>query len=197
MFQGISHGAEDLLRHWEDYRFMAYYQGMNTRTHDGLSDAGSDTLHRLGKLPLCPSRRIFPGSMSDGPLEVSMEALSSLRALLIESPHLAHIFQARWLIYHPRFSVDLHMTPKMSAPAELFFIRILLDLSWDDMRTAICLLRPIIGENPQKFREMLLFMPTLCSEIRSESFTSRDLALGYLRQIEKSRCVSDSPLKLL
>jgi hypothetical protein len=182
MSQSMSHGTEDLVHHWEGYRFMAYYEKMNTRTQDDLCDAYNGGVRRLKTVLFCPSRRIFQDSMNDGPLQVSMEALRSLRALLTESLHLVRIIQATWLLYHPRFSACKPLTPPPpSAPTELFIIRILLDLSWDDMRTAICLLRPIIAEKPQKFREMLLVMPTLCSEIYPESFTS----LGFLHLKQK------------
>jgi hypothetical protein len=106
--------------------------------------------------------------MNNSPLQVPGETLRGLCALLTRSPHLARIFQARRLLYHPRFSIEM---PRVFPPGQLFFIRILLNLSWDDMRSAICLLRPIIGEGPEKFQELVLVMPALCSEIYS---TSRD-----------------------
>ncbi|KAJ7104921.1 hypothetical protein C8R44DRAFT_746172 [Mycena epipterygia] len=115
--------------------------------------------------------------------------------------NLARIFQARWLLHHPRFDETLlHLWPfgggegglqveiagsHTEVWSELFFIHILLDLSWVDMRTAIYPLRPILGEEPQQFGEMLLILPTLCSEIHLESYTSRDLALGFLRLMQK------------
>jgi hypothetical protein len=121
--------------------------------------------------------------MNNSPLQVSID---TLRALLTQSPHLARIFQARWLLYHPRFSGS------SGERAVLFLIRILLDLSWVDMRAAICSLRPILGEEPRKFEEILLVLPTLCSEIYPESITSRDLALGLFR-LTRRICCGDLP----
>jgi hypothetical protein len=136
--------------------------------------------------------------MNDDSFQVSIEAF---RVLLTESPHLVRIFQARWLLYHPRLSDYLSLMPSVgrklnprlfdnldlmrSVPRKLFFIRILLDLSWVDMRAAICSLRPILGEDARKFGELLLALPTPFSEIYPESFTSRDLALGFLRLMRK------------
>ncbi|KAJ6554141.1 hypothetical protein B0H19DRAFT_1152689 [Mycena capillaripes] len=161
---------------------MLYYQEKNIEMDRQVSEAyhQSYPVRRANNTHICPSLRIFQPGMNDNPLQVSIE---TLRALLTQSPHLARVFQARWLLYHSRVGGG-----DFSNPKELFFIRILLDLSWIDMRVAICSLRPILGEEPRKFREMLLVLPTLCSEIYPESFTSRDLALGFLRLMRKICC---------
>ncbi|KAJ7146553.1 hypothetical protein C8R44DRAFT_16520 [Mycena epipterygia] len=174
----IGNSAEDLVQQWEEYHFMFCYEQRNTQTYQQMFEAygRGDNMDRADS----------PQLKNDGLLQVSVE---TLHALLTQSPHLARILQARWLLYHPRFTAKglgvCHLPPQMSA--EIFFIRILLDLSWVDMRAAICSLRPILDEElpSRKIGEMLLILPTLCSEIHPESLTSRDIALGFLRLMQK------------
>lgn len=187
MIQEIQPLPDDVIQQWEDYCFMHNYEERNRQIYNDLAKAyNENNLGRRASTLLCPSLRIFSPRMNDDPL-VSIEAL---RALLTRAPHFARVFQARWLLYHPSFFSFgfFDIDGQSLAPAELFFIRILLDLSWVDMRAAICSLRPILGKNARKFREMLLVLPTLCSEIYPESFTSRDLALGFLRLTRKMCC---------
>ncbi|KAJ7120360.1 hypothetical protein C8R44DRAFT_672130 [Mycena epipterygia] len=181
--KGIGCSAKDLVQRWEDYRLMFYYEDLSRQTSRSLSKAWVRTYWKQpqGRL-LCPALRIFSTSVNDG----SLELLDPLRAILTQSPHLARVFQAWWLLYHPKLSFFDPFGSILGRPHELFLIRILLGLSWGDMRAAICLLHPILGEEPRKFREMLLILPTLCVEIHPETFTSRDLALGSLTDIWQS-----------
>jgi hypothetical protein len=174
------HSAEDL---WNEYCFMF---SESEQLVEAYRDRESPWVTRFQSTVPCPSFRSFQASVNNGPLQEPMEGL---RVLLTQWPILARIFQARWLLHHSRFD-NLQIPPIrfFPAPLELFFIRILLDLSWVDMRAAICSLRPILGKEPRKFREMLLILPTLCAEIRPESFTSRDLALGSLHLMQKISC---------
>ncbi|KAJ7735201.1 hypothetical protein B0H16DRAFT_134015 [Mycena metata] len=179
---------DELIQHWEDYRSMSDYEERNRKTHLQLRHYHIQPAELNSRL-LCPSLRISQPRMNNSSLQVSIDAL---RALLAHSPHFARIFQAGWLLYHPKFSVSTraargrHMMIMLpEEPPQLFFIRILLDISWDDMKAAICLICPILGEEDSKFKEMLLVLPTLCAEIYPESFTSRDLALGFLRIMRK------------
>lgn len=93
--------------------------------------------------PLVPS---LPDKISTGPL------LHQCRELFSRSPQTLHLFQVRQLI-----SYRLVL---------LFDIRTLLNLSWDEMRVAICWMPSILGEEPEKIHQFLVVLPTiLCSEL--------------------------------
>ncbi|KAJ7727080.1 hypothetical protein B0H16DRAFT_1735344 [Mycena metata] len=171
---------EDLIHRWEDYRFMHSYQIAH----------GSVAQELLQERKMCPERtntQILNPSLYvihtlHGRINSELQAtLVTFRELLSRSPHMIYFFQAIRLLIsdNESYLVD-------GIQEELFFIRIVLDLSWDDIQECICSLRPLVGQEPLFFLTILLFLPTFCRELGSlypEPIVSRDLARGSIRLI--------------
>jgi hypothetical protein len=70
--------------------------------------------------------------------------------------------------------------------ASLFNIHFLLDLSWDELRTAICPLRPLIGEDDGGLIELLVSAsdPTFYRQLHPAS-TLRDIVCGSMHIMKK------------
>ncbi|KAJ7262464.1 hypothetical protein C8J57DRAFT_1719377 [Mycena rebaudengoi] len=176
---------EDLIRDWEAYRFMEFYEYSNHNIHTSLLNVRDAIAQGCpDHVVLSPSlqvSRTFQAEMDDS-LQVSTYAL---RELFAQFPQLVRIFQARRLLSNNRSYV--------SEPfgIGLFNICILLDIPWNDMTDAISSLRSIVEEDPRKIATMLMVLPTLCRE--HPEHTSRDLGLGFLRLI---RQIGDHELPL-
>jgi hypothetical protein len=79
----------------------------------------------------------------------------------------------------------LHRIPYGGAADNLLKIRILLDLSWDELRMVICPLRAIVGEDDEKLKGLLISVPeTLFSRLNFDSLVN-DLGYGFLRLIKR------------
>lgn len=63
----------------------------------------------------------------------------------------------------------------------LLDIHVLLDVSWNDLRAAICSLRPIIGEDEAKILALSRFAAEHFSSPSLVATLSLDLARGYIR----------------
>ncbi|KAJ7435433.1 hypothetical protein FB451DRAFT_272082 [Mycena latifolia] len=108
--------------------------------------------------------------------------IEAARTHLSHCPQLLRIFQARKLLSRdksllfPDFSLGLTD------------VRMLLDLSWEEMRAQIGSLRPIIGRDSCQFGALLMFLPALCRELNGlypESLVSKELAVGCIRLIQR------------
>ncbi|KAJ6509785.1 hypothetical protein DFH09DRAFT_1050008 [Mycena vulgaris] len=176
---------EDLIRDWEAYRFMEFYEYSNHNTHASLLNVRDAIAQGCpDHVVLSPSlqvSRTFQAEMDDS-LQMSTHAL---RELFAQFPQLVRFFQARRLLSNNRSYV--------SEPfgVGLFNICVLLDIPWNDMKDALSSLRSIVDEDPRKIATMLMVLPTLCRELPEH--TSRDLGLGFLRLI---RQIGDHELPL-
>lgn len=107
-------------------------------------------------------------------LQIMLEAC---KGLLLQSPHLIRIFQARSLL-----NLDRHRDIRF------FHICILLDISWEDIQGCICYLHSVATEDPEVFYPLLLFLPTLCLDLDClypKYMVSRDLACGLIQLMQR------------
>ncbi|KAJ7248363.1 hypothetical protein C8J57DRAFT_1724219 [Mycena rebaudengoi] len=63
-------------------------------------------------------------------------------------------------------------------------IHFLLDIPWDDLRTAICSLKPIVGADQVKIRALLKHVAQSLSPATSMDTLSSELARGFLRMLK-------------
>ncbi|KAJ7868994.1 hypothetical protein B0H14DRAFT_3582793 [Mycena olivaceomarginata] len=179
VIQAIHPVPEDLVQRWEDYRFIQSYEHFQYLVANKLlAQRDRQSPQRIDAQVLAPSLHIICALQArmNGELNTILEALM---ALLSQSPHLIRILQARRLIL-PSNGSEL---PDFFR-RELFQIRIVLDLSWDDIRACIRSLRPFITQRSDVFYTLLLCLPILCQELDSvypEAVVSRDLAYGFIR----------------
>ncbi|KAJ7910451.1 hypothetical protein B0H13DRAFT_2012085 [Mycena leptocephala] len=111
----------------------------------------------------------------------SHATIEACRKLLRQSPDLVHIFQAGRLLPASGPYWTGHFE-------ELFTIRNVLDLLWDDIQKSICSLRPFATQDPDFFYTLFLCLPSLVWELDSLSprtLVSRDLAYGFLRLMQR------------
>ncbi|KAJ7093810.1 hypothetical protein C8R44DRAFT_718714 [Mycena epipterygia] len=154
---------EDLIRCWEDYRFMGCYEQIHR-----------DLCHTLARGTNCKGLKPSPQTLhafhdkSNNSL-----CLPRLDELLSRSPHIIHIFHAIQIL-------DLNRPSNQKSWMGLWEIRAVLDLSWAEIRAIICSLRSVLGEEHQQIRAILVGL--LCSDI-SSGITS--VARGFLRLIPK------------
>ncbi|KAJ7737118.1 hypothetical protein B0H16DRAFT_1695192 [Mycena metata] len=171
--KAIQPNPADIIQIWEDYYFMGHQLSKN-ELPDLLGKARKQLeLHCSERAALSPSLSILRTLESAGTFDVSIDAC---RDLLAQSPQLVRIFQARTLLntsgncLSETFSLGL------------FHFRILLDISWDDMRAAVCLLRTVPRTN---IGSTLVILRTVCQELYDDLVTPKDLAFGFLRLIKR------------
>ncbi|KAJ7700167.1 hypothetical protein B0H14DRAFT_3651798 [Mycena olivaceomarginata] len=174
----------NLVRVWEDYSLVHSFADLQRevprmllRERDRLAPKRTDAEI------LDPSLAIM--SVLRARMNSKFEAvLGACRQLLSRSPLLVRITQAKRLL-----------TCDGNLSVDLFLIRIVLDLSWDDIRGCICSLRPLVTKESDFF--FIFFLPTLCRELDNlypESIVSRDLARGLLRLMRR---IEDGELPMI
>ncbi|KAJ7436925.1 hypothetical protein FB451DRAFT_181491 [Mycena latifolia] len=179
------------LNTWEGYRFMHFYEASNCRIRDALLEARDALAPRRSDCEvLAPSLQMLHAFQVEmnGSLQVILEAF---RERLSLCPALIRIFQARRLLSPDRS----YLSPSFCVG--FFHVRILLDLSWDDMRAYVCSLRPIVGREFQNICTLLMLLPTLYRELNAlypEPLVSRDLACGFLRLMRR---IGDGDLPMM
>ncbi|KAF7344231.1 putative nwd2 protein [Mycena venus] len=165
---------EDLIKRWDDYRFIAVYG----QVQRGIAAQ----LLMIEKRNDWWPQGDYPSALCPVLSRMSRELrtmLVSCRELMAQSPQLFRIFQARQLIFN-----DGDVISRLDLDRHLFQLRIVLDLSWEEIRVSICSLRPLVSQEWDIFFIIFLFMPAICEELESlspRSMISRDLACGYLR----------------
>jgi hypothetical protein len=169
---------EDLIQRWEDYRFMHLYEHFQYYIMSMLDQAlPSQSPQRLEVLK--PSLHVIH-ALQEQINSKSQDTLDACRKLLQQSPDLVRIFQARKLL--------LISDPRYRDFKELFRIRVILDLSWDDIQKWICSLRPLETQDWAFFYTLFLSLPELCLEFDSlypQALASRDLACGFIRLMQQ------------
>ncbi|KAJ7920414.1 hypothetical protein B0H13DRAFT_2319466 [Mycena leptocephala] len=174
---------EDLIQRWEDYSFMHLSEDFQRRVKrnlleerdqrsPGRNDAEilAPSLHTLSALGARMSSR-FQG------------ALAACREHLVQYPRLSFMLQASRL-----FNSDGTFPPDTHDPAQWFRLRIVLDLSWDDIQACLCSLRPLATQKSDFVYTPFLFLPALCREltgVNSEAMVSCDLARGFIRLMRR------------
>ncbi|KAJ7323329.1 hypothetical protein DFH08DRAFT_1085498 [Mycena albidolilacea] len=156
----------DLIHVWEDYSFMVYCQSGWTIIVEPTA----------------------PGKCTE--IRVTEEDRDNAYQILSQaSPSLIRILQAMILIQlHDRkkassyFHGVKHMIHKL-----LFTIHIMLDLSWDELRTMICSLRPLIGNRAEWRFIKILSIVASDSTLFPPQFDSIlwDLASGSLHVFQQ------------
>jgi hypothetical protein len=68
---------------------------------------------------------------------------------------------------------------------ELVTIKLLLDVSWNDLRAALCRLRPKIGEDKVKIRALAQFAAKYLSPESTISTLSLKLARGFIHLLKE------------
>ncbi|KAJ7839864.1 hypothetical protein B0H14DRAFT_1065366 [Mycena olivaceomarginata] len=132
----IQPAPKDLIQCWEDYRFIQQYRLLQSLIVSDLLPQYSGRSERIRSQVLTPSLHVIRAlhSRMNGKFQAIPEAL---HAHLSQCPPLIRIFQARRLLFSTKGrSLDFFFL------WELFQIRIVLDLSWDNIRGWICSLRP-------------------------------------------------------
>jgi hypothetical protein len=180
--QGIRPIPEDLIQCWEDYRFMHLYKEFQHRIASNLhKERKKWSPERTDAQVLAPSLCTIHALQArlNGEWQAMLEAC---RKLLLQSPHLLRIFQARRLLISDGWD------PTDNISGELVQIHIILGLSWDNIRECICSLRPLIVQESDFFYTLFLFLPTLCWELDSlypAAMVSRDWARGLIRLMQR------------
>ncbi|KAJ7776743.1 hypothetical protein B0H14DRAFT_2963909 [Mycena olivaceomarginata] len=177
--KGIQPVPESLISRWEDYRFMHSYQTAPEHFRDDIPTEKNNrvlfSLTRPHPKSWGPSLYVIRSlhSRMNSELQTILEAC---RELLLRSPQLIRIFQAaRQLLSHGEYLRN------EGRKMELFCIRMVLDLSWDEIQECICSLRPLVTQEPRSFPTVFLFLSTLCRELGPEPIVARDLARGSIR----------------
>ncbi|KAF8194725.1 hypothetical protein K438DRAFT_1827335 [Mycena galopus ATCC 62051] len=157
----------DLIRCWEDYCFINTYRKFEDDIFSILNE------NRVLAPSYCTIRSLQ--DRMDGALQA---LLGACRWQLALSPQLIQIFQARRLLCpggHPRFF-------------GLFQIRLILNLSWNDIRQALCALRPLATAESDLFYILFSCLPAFCREldhVYPEAMACRDLARGFIRLMQR------------
>ncbi|KAJ6467900.1 hypothetical protein C8R45DRAFT_475606 [Mycena sanguinolenta] len=96
---------------------------------------------------------------------------------LLENPGMLRFLQVMFLVYDP------------FAQGALLQIRLLMGLTWDDLKTTICALRPIIGREENKIQELVNhLLDGLCfGEAYPWPRLSRDLARQLLPKLNANK----------
>jgi hypothetical protein len=121
---------EDLLQRWEDYYFMFRFERfLNEAAQNG-------TYYDLVPVFLLSPRMLCVS-------QTEMSSLSPIspadcRQFLDQSPGFVSILQAGWLLH----SYSLGDPRSLSS---FYYIRLLLNLSWDDLLAAFSALRSLLG----------------------------------------------------
>jgi hypothetical protein len=176
---------EDLIHRWEDYRFMHSYQiahGSVAEEVLGGRDKSKRWPERTATQILDPSSSVI--RTLHGRMNSELQAtVMAFREVLSRSPRMLHFFQAIRLLISDNGSYLVDGSQK-----ELFHIRMVLGLSWDDIQEYICSLRPLVTQEPLFFLAIFLFLPTFCRELGSlypELVVFRDLARGSIRLMRR------------
>ncbi|KAF8182427.1 hypothetical protein K438DRAFT_1840198 [Mycena galopus ATCC 62051] len=165
----IPHVPLDLIQCWEDYCFINIYR----KFEDDIFSILNGTTERVLVPSYCTIRSLQ--DRMDGDLQA---LLGACRWQLALSPQLIQIFQARRLLCpggHPHFF-------------GLFQIRIILNLSWNDIRQVLCSLRPLATAESDLFYILFSCLPAFCREldhVYPEAMASRDLARGFIRLMQR------------
>ena len=165
--QEINPLPEDLIRRWEDYRFMHLFGHFEDRITCNLRDAcgrwaSEETISQV-RAPSIHTTHTLRARMNSE-LQAKMEVFQQH---LAQSPQLVCLLRAKTLL-----SLDHQV--------DLFQIRIALDLSWDDVRECICSLRPVITE---EFDWHLFWC--LTNGLYPKPLVSSDLACGFIRLLQR------------
>ncbi|KAJ7503857.1 hypothetical protein B0H11DRAFT_565127 [Mycena galericulata] len=110
----------------------------------------------------------------------SKNILRRFRTLLLQSPTLARILQARRVLIVNGHNKYFEFLP-------FFAVHNLLDVSWDDILQCIWSLRPFITRGSHNFPVLFILHPALCQldGLYPDAMVSRDLGCGFLRLIRR------------
>ncbi|KAJ7027614.1 hypothetical protein C8F04DRAFT_1238035 [Mycena alexandri] len=174
---------EDVIRRWEDYYFMSRselsYQRLMVRNHE------TPDLHQQLFSLSVEMLRVLRTKMS----RFLPFPLAAYHQLMVQSPAVIRIFQARWLL-----------KGYISPPPSLCCVRLLLGLSSDNITSAVTALRSIMGdlertENPlQVIAATTITLLALSLELFPHSIHNllSELACGCLHLLELGSSGCDS-----
>lgn len=170
MTQAVQPTPKDLIQRWEGYHFMFPYEMILNEVV--RHDRHDDLVLVLSPRMLCVLQTKMSG--------LSLISPADCRQFLAQSPEFVRIFQARWLLQQYVFRP--HSKPSF------YHIRLLLDLSWDDITAAFLALRSLIGGATRKqIAAVSITILALSLELYPSSISSltSDLARGCLHLIQQ------------
>ncbi|KAJ6526768.1 hypothetical protein B0H19DRAFT_1084349 [Mycena capillaripes] len=183
---------KDLIQRWEDYHFIRLYEDFQYNVAFELLE------ERNIEFPQGTDFEILALSLhSICALQARMNSrshafLDAFRVFLSQTPRLVRILQACQLL----FPSD-GMNPLVFFENQLFRLRIVLNLSWEDIGGCICSLRRFISQESDAFYTLFLTVPIILQEldfIYPKAMVSRDLACGFIRLMQRIGD-GDSPVK--
>ncbi|KAJ7819260.1 hypothetical protein B0H14DRAFT_2836904 [Mycena olivaceomarginata] len=156
----------ETIQIWDDYCFMRLFNDLQYFIYH----KNYGILHDAAGI-LSPSLQ----NLSD--IQAQMEStvtIDACRKVLLRTPQLICIFQIVGLL-------------QGTGGEEIGVqnIRILLELSWDDMNAAIRALRSLTGLNPMEIAIVILTLTTLCQENTTRPLVSKDFACRFIRLIRQ------------
>ncbi|KAJ7642323.1 hypothetical protein DFH06DRAFT_1097587 [Mycena polygramma] len=177
---------QHLVDRWEDFRLIGLYEALEQ----------SVMLDLIGKHPL--RLLIHPLSAPAPAMIHALHArinqfckenkaiLQAFGALLSQSPSLLRVLRARRLIlFNLTRNDDDDDNDKFFQP--FLAVRILLDISWEDILQCIRSLRPFVTRASHNFPLLFLLHPALCQldGLYPDDIAARDLGCAFLRLIKR------------
>ncbi|KAF7328906.1 NACHT domain-containing protein [Mycena venus] len=133
---------KDLIRRWEDYNFMFLWD----TSHDPVYCKFMKQEHIGRVLSLSPQMlRVLQTKMS----RFLLVSVADCRRFLARFPGFARIFQARWLLYSHLYQPYMQRRHQPNLPS-LYRLRLIFDVSWDDITAALSAVRLMVGGGSHK-----------------------------------------------
>ncbi|KAJ7266135.1 hypothetical protein C8J57DRAFT_1718130 [Mycena rebaudengoi] len=146
----------EVIQWLDDYMFICSYEPVNWPNIDQNTPLSLQSIRQL-----------------QAQMDSSV-TIDACREALLRTPQLLRIFQLCQLLQSTHFG-------GLGFPA----MRIVLDLSWDDMRAVIRSLHEITAEEPTEVPIMSLTLNTLCQENAIQSLVCKDIACGFIRLVQQ------------
>ncbi|KAJ6573441.1 hypothetical protein DFH09DRAFT_388515 [Mycena vulgaris] len=176
---------QDLIRRWDDYGFINLSEHIQRQITRNLLEKRDQWCPETTDRQVCaPSLRTLLTLQSRMTQEFQ-SILASCRELLTQSPQLFRILQVTRLFISPRNDRSIRF---VDPTGRLVQLRIVLDLSWEDIRASFCSLRPFVNKESAFFCTLFLFLPTIYEELDRLSLRTvafKDLACGLLRLMRR------------
>jgi hypothetical protein len=174
--QAIQPIPEDLIQRWKAYQFMFFWETLH---HQVTMFLGFEVRRDLNQVFLLSPQMLRA-------LQTKMDRLSPVsvadcRRFLTQSPEFIRIFQARGLLNSCLFRSPYRLS-------HLYHLRLLLNLSWDDITAAFSALSSFIGTGTLKqVVAGIITVLALSFELYPANTSSliSDLASGFLHFIQR------------
>ncbi|KAJ7055066.1 hypothetical protein C8F01DRAFT_1321617 [Mycena amicta] len=159
---------QDLIQRWEKFRFMSFYQSVHEDFPLSIDNIVETTVP-LNNIP-CTSHSLAQNEIAD--------ILYSLSPLTLRILHAGSLGNGQWSSYNRNFTGN-SSSYTYTRNTELFYISILLDISIEEMMTAISSLQAIFDSTPgiivQIWRDLSQIRPDEHSKV------ARDMALQCMQ----------------